>query len=1090
MNTQRRTISTETVRQPGSRRRLSGQVSLPELLETRTLLSAYLVTSNADDGSVGTLRDAIKQVNLGSVSEIDFGFSTPTTITLGSSLDKITHAVLINGTKDASGNALVTLHGSVGAANGLVIDASSVTVKDLSIGGFSGAGVILELGGGDTLQGDYIGLDSTGSFAMPNGTGVSVLTGSNMLVGNVISGNFFDGVDVTGDSNTLQGNLIGTDKSGLNAVGNGSEGVLVNNATNTLVGGTTAGARNVISGNGMDGIAFSNDTVAGNAVQGNLIGTDITGLAPLGNGMHGVNIGTSSGLLVSNLVVVNNVISANQGNGIFVKNGSNNTIRSNDIGTDANGHAGTFDSVNWDYVMGNVGDGIRLMGGSTGDVISSNIISGNGQSGITLTAGAGTTGTIQNNLIGVDMSLAVDSNLSAGGIVVRTGSVFASGNTIAGNMGYGVVLDTFADPSTLVGNFIGTDSALASGLGNGADGILINGSNNVIGGASAGAGNVIAYNAGAGVFVFSGTGNSIRGNSIFSNADLGIALGNETVVLANNTVSSPAPNNNQNYPVISSVTGFVGGSLTVTGTMQGQPNTTYALDFFSNTSPDGSNYGEGQTYLGSLLTVTTDASGNATFSAAFANVPAGQSYWSATATNPAGNTSEFSMDVQSVITVPQKSNTSLGINSSLNPSAFGQQVTFTATVTPAGGTATLSGTISFIVNNTVMSVVTVSNGSATWTSSFPVGNTTVTAVYSGDSNYLGSQNTFAQTVNQAATSTSLVSSLNPSTFGQQVTFTATVTPASGNVLPGGTISFLVNNVVMKVVTLNGGNSATYSASLNGGGSSVTAVYSGDGNYLASQAGLTQNVNHAATQTTVVSSLNPSVAGQAVTFTATVLGNGVVPTGTVTFKDNGVTLATVSLNASGVATFSSSALSASSHTISATYNGDGNYLTSSGSLTQTVNALLGTINGHTYTDTTGNGLSPDDTPLAGITVELYLDKNNDGVLNGPDGTAIKSVVSDSNGAFSFSSLAPGRYFVQEIVPSGYVRTAPKPGAYYTDVITSGLMINSNDFDNKRTGKPLPVTPTVVVGTSVFNNDSKITNGDSHGKKLACGHDKGK
>ena len=146
---QRHTNSSPLVRQPASRK--GKRFSLPEQLEARTMLSAYLVTSNADDGSAGTLRDAIKQVNLGNFSQIDFGFSSPTTITLTSALNKVTHSVLINGTKDVSGNALVTLCSNGSVLNGLVIDAAGVTVKNLSIWGFSGAGGP-GLGGGGSVS--------------------------------------------------------------------------------------------------------------------------------------------------------------------------------------------------------------------------------------------------------------------------------------------------------------------------------------------------------------------------------------------------------------------------------------------------------------------------------------------------------------------------------------------------------------------------------------------------------------------------------------------------------------------------------------------------------------------------------------------------------------------------------------------------------------------------------------------------------------------------------------------------------------------------------------------------------------------------
>ena len=252
------------------------------------------------------------------------------------------HAVLINGTKDSSGNALVTLDGGGSVANAFVVDAAGVTIKNLAIGHFSGAGVVLEGGGGDALVGNYIGLDSTGTMANANfGAGVSILSGNNTLTGNVISGNFGDGVDVTGDGNKLFGNFIGTDVSGLVAIGNGDSGVAVDHATNTVIGGVTADLRNLISGNGLDGVTYTNDTGMGNVLQGNLIGTDVTGMSPLGNGVDGVDLGTSDGLVVSNLTILNNVLSGNFGDGSFIKNGTSNTIQGTGSGRTRRGMPGS-----------------------------------------------------------------------------------------------------------------------------------------------------------------------------------------------------------------------------------------------------------------------------------------------------------------------------------------------------------------------------------------------------------------------------------------------------------------------------------------------------------------------------------------------------------------------------------------------------------------------------------------------------------------------------------------------------------------------------------------------------------------------------
>ena len=156
-----------------------------------------------------------------------------------------------------------------------------------------------------------------------------------------------------------------------------------------------------------------------------------------------------------------------------------------------------------------------------------------------------------------------------------------------------------------------------------------------VSGTAAGAANTIADNGGAGVDVLSGTGNSIRGNSIFSNGNLGIHLNS-----ANNA------NNNQAFPLLTSATRSASGT-TISGTLTSTPSTTFDLDFFSNTTADPSGFGQGQTFLGTA-TATTDASGNANFTVTVSTpVPSGQPFISATATDPNGNTSEFAKDIHS-----------------------------------------------------------------------------------------------------------------------------------------------------------------------------------------------------------------------------------------------------------------------------------------------------------------------------------------------------------------------------------------------------------------------------------------------------------
>jgi len=193
----------------------------------------------------------------------------------------------------------------------------------------------------------------------------------------------------------------------------------------------------------------------------------------------------------------------------------------------------------------------------------------------------------------------------------------------------------------------------------------------------------------------------------------------------------------------------------------------------------------------------------------------------------------------------------------------------------------------------------------------------------------------SQTVNQAGTTTALASSLNPSTHGTSVKFTATGTPSSGTATPTGSVTFKDGSTMLGTVSLSGGMASFSTSSLSVGPHSITASYSGDSNYLSSASViLSQTVNQAATTTAVSSSANPSALGQNVTFTATVSPSAA--TGSVTFYDSTTALGTMTLS-SGKASLSTSTLSTGAHSITAAYSGDTNYTTSTSStLTQTVN----------------------------------------------------------------------------------------------------------------------------------------------------------
>jgi hypothetical protein len=281
-----------------------------------------------------------------------------------------------------------------------------------------------------------------------------------------------------------------------------------------------------------------------------------------------------------------------------------------------------------------------------------------------------------------------------------------------------------------------------------------------------------------------------------------------------------------------------------------------------------------------------------------------------------------------------RANTTTAVTSALNPSVFGQSVTFTATVTPAPpASGTPTGTIQFRVNGVNLgSPVPLAGGSATSpaTTSLAAGNRTVTAVYSGDPNFNGSTSpNFTQVVNKAGTTPAIASSTSPTVSGQPVTFTATVTavpPGAGT--PSGTVQFRVDGVNLgSAVTLTGGSATSpTTTSLAVGNRAITAIYNGDTNFNTSTSpSLTQVVNKANTTTGVTASTNPTASGQPVTFTATVAAvapGGGIPAGTVQFQVNGANLGSAVTLAGGSATSSAtSSLAVGNHTVTAVYAGN-------------------------------------------------------------------------------------------------------------------------------------------------------------------------
>jgi parallel beta-helix repeat protein len=350
-----------------------------ETLEDRTVPSTFVVTNNADAGA-GSLRQAILNANAhpGPDSIVFHLPSGQNTINLQSALPAITGAVTIDGTTQPGyqGKPVVELNGSnAGAANGLNITASNVTVKGLLIDDFQGDGVFIKgPSTGDRLQGDQIFNNGVDGVLIINSSG-NVLGGTQAGEGNFIAGNGGDGVAISGrgaTGNRLLGNWIGTLSDGSMA-GNFGNGV-------TIFGGASGNtlSNNTIVGNGSAGVWIHDAGTNSNTVSGNYIGTDAASVAGFGNGLNGITISNGA----ANNTVRSNVISANTGDGVSLTGAgtTGNTVASNFIGTDRSGAA----------VLGNTGNGVEVASGANGNLIgglaarAGNVIANNGAYGVSV----------------------------------------------------------------------------------------------------------------------------------------------------------------------------------------------------------------------------------------------------------------------------------------------------------------------------------------------------------------------------------------------------------------------------------------------------------------------------------------------------------------------------------------------------------------------------------------------------------------------------------------------------------------------------------------------------------------------------------
>jgi hypothetical protein len=427
------------------------------------------------------------------------------------------------------------------------------------------------------------------------------------------------------------------------------------------------------------------------------------------------------------------------------------------------------------------------------------------------------------------------------------------------------------------------------------------------------------------------------GSVTFEDANFNV-IGTATLSAGSATLSTTAPPTAGPYPIYAvyngSTTYFTSTSPALlvvvqppmnpsTTALSSSPNpsvysqtVTMTATVTPNTATGTVQFLEGSTVLG-----TAPLSGG-TATLATAALATGGHWITAVYGGDAANTGSISAGVAQSV---NQASTATTITSSLNPAMFGQSVTFTATVTPGSAT----GSVQFMQGNTPIGTVALSSGTAVLTtSSLPAGYYSVSAAYSGDTNYLNSFGNVIQSVTKP-TSTSLTSDKTSITFGQSVTFTATVSPST---VSGG-IQFWNGTVLLGSATLNSGQAKLSTVSLTGGTDSVTAVYSGDiTDAPSTSAPRTITVARAKVSINLGVGPNPASLGQMVTITAGLNASG-SETGTFTFKDGNAVLAVVPLDpTTDTAVFLTSALSNGNHSITAVYSGDANYLPATSSPT--------------------------------------------------------------------------------------------------------------------------------------------------------------
>ena len=549
------------------------------------------------------------------------------------------------------------------------------------------SGVSLTIKGDrNIVRGNWFGVNRAGTDPLPLKTAIRVVTPDGSVTGasrNVIGGttagarNVIWGAgtaepinlvefDAGTSGNTFQGNYLGTDPTGAKAIGAGNRitGIRLGGRGN-VIGGTAAAARNIIAGTNLSSnVGYAIEVVGAPAVtnklviQGNYIGLNAAGTAGMGNWRRGVVVSPESESITiggaaagaGNVIAgcswaAINIKGKNEQTGVQGTN-KKNVIQGNYIGTDKTGK----NAIPNLYGVIIMYSHDNLVGGTT--TAARNVIAGNSQDGIHIVGDTAYGNIITGNYVGVDATGKKKLPHPWYGVVLESannivgGTSAAARNVISTNgIGNVRIVGPAATGNKVQGNYIGPAANGTANPGGGWWGVVVEGgaSGNTIGGKEKGAGNVIAYNTYQGVVVMSkvvpySVGNAILGNSIHSTTKMGIDLGADGVT--GNDYQDPdlGPNNFQNTPVLTSIETATG--LNVHGTLNSTPNTKFRLEFFANCKLNAEKMTGGQTFMGAIDVVTSDY-GDAIFSRRFVTPQCRMI--TATATDPNGNTSEFSL---------------------------------------------------------------------------------------------------------------------------------------------------------------------------------------------------------------------------------------------------------------------------------------------------------------------------------------------------------------------------------------------------------------------------------------------------------------